>query len=190
MLTTKIIFASNKLGVITTAQLQQMLDRFNLGKLISSKTTENGAMGQTMFVSSSKGNFVLKGNPLYHRQFAEEKYFVGNIHERKNVTVPIPYIIDESRDIFGWSYALMPCLAGEHMNLRLLRDEGKLQVAGLLAGTLAEFHSWRVDQFGELDPEKLTVKPFRDTYTDWLYNRIRFWLKDAKKYSEIGRAHV
>lgn len=185
MLTAKIIFASNKLGVITTARLQQMLDRFSLGKLISSKTTENGAMGQTMFVSSTEGDFVLKGNPLYPGQLVEEKYFVENIHKRTNIAVPKPFIIDESREIFGWSYALMPCLAGEHMNAQQFEEKDKLEVASLLARTLTEFHTWKVDQFGELDPKKLTVRPFKDTYTGWLYNRIRFWLEDARKYSVI-----
>lgn len=189
-MTTKIIFASNKLAGITNAQLQQMLNRFHLGKLIASNATEKGAMGQTMFVSSSKGDFVLKGNPLYPGQLIEEKYFVENIHKRTNVAVPLPFIIDESKDIFGWSYALMPRLAGEHMNTKQFVERDKLKIASLLAETLTEFHNWKEDQFGELNPEKLTVKSFQDTYTDWLCNRIRYWLDDAKKYSIITREDI
>lgn len=59
-MTAKIIFASNTLGIINDDQLQSMLDKFNLGKIISFKKTANGAMGQTMFVSSTEGDFVLK----------------------------------------------------------------------------------------------------------------------------------
>lgn len=59
-MTAEIIFASNKLGIINDDQLQSMLDKINLGKIISSKKTANGAMGQTMFVSSTEGAFVLK----------------------------------------------------------------------------------------------------------------------------------
>src|SRR5690625_7670304 len=90
-----------------------MLDKFNLGKLISSERTAQGAMGQTMFITSTKNEFVFKGNPLYAGQFMEEKFFVDQIHKHTDVIVPRPYIVDHSDDIFGWSYSLMPRLQGE-----------------------------------------------------------------------------
>lgn len=96
-MTAEIIFASNKLGAIKDEQLELMLNRFNLGKLISAKKTNNGAMGQTMFVTSTEGNFVFKGNPLYNGQFVEEQFFIENLEERTSVPVPTPYIIDNSR---------------------------------------------------------------------------------------------
>ncbi|MCY9166527.1 hypothetical protein [Bacillus atrophaeus] len=81
-MTAEIIFASNKLGIINDDQLQSMLDKINLGKIISSKKTANGAMGQTMFVSSTEGAFVFKGNPLYTGQLVEEKFFVEELNRR------------------------------------------------------------------------------------------------------------
>ena len=39
------------------------------------------------FFSSTEGDFVLKGNPLFSGQFVEEKFFVENIHKRTNVIV-------------------------------------------------------------------------------------------------------
>lgn len=188
-MTAEIIFASNKLGIINDDQLQSMLNKFNLGKLISSKKTAHGAMGQTMFVSSTEGEYVFKGNPLYDGQLVEEKFFVENIDKRTNVTVPMPYIIDDSDVIFGWSYALMPCLQGEHLNSKYLKANLKLndkfKIAELIAKTLSEFHNWKVNEFGELNTEKLEIIPFKNSYTQWLFNRILFWLEDAKKYSKI-----
>lgn len=64
-MTTKIFFSSNPLGDITSEQLQLMLDRFNLGKLISSGKTSKGVGKQTLYVTSSSGEYVLKGNPLF-----------------------------------------------------------------------------------------------------------------------------
>jgi aminoglycoside phosphotransferase (APT) family kinase protein len=185
-MTTEIIFASNKLGEVMDDSLQKMLEKFNLGKLISSERTSYGVMGQTMFVSSTEGEFVLKGNPLFPGQFIEEKYFVDNLEKQTGITVPVPYMIDGSEDIFGWSYSLMPRLQGEHLHLLpSLNENQKLEIAELVANTLLEFHSWKVDQAGELDTKSLTIKPFEKSYTEWLYNRIRFWLLDAKKYSVI-----
>src|SRR5690625_4185488 len=189
MVTTEIIFASNKLGKVTDAALQKMLDKFNLGKLISSERTAQGAMGQTMFITSTKNEFVLKGNPLYAGQFMEEKFFVDQIHKRTDVIVPTPYIVDDSDAIFGWSYSLMPRLQGEHLNSskikQTLNKSEKLHVAELIANTLLELHRWEVSEYGEWDTTNIRIRPFRDPYKDWLYNRIKFWLVDAKKYSEI-----
>ncbi|MBK3496368.1 aminoglycoside phosphotransferase family protein [Viridibacillus sp. YIM B01967] len=188
-MTTKIIFASNKLGDITNEQLQQMLDQFDFGKLISAERTANGAMGQTMFVHSSKGEYVLKGNPLFPGQFEEEQYFVHNITNRSNVSVPTPYNIEQSKALFGWSYAIMPRLKGKHLNDQVivenLTKEDRLQIAGVMADTLLQLHSWRVKESGEFDAKTQSLRPFEGNYTNWLYNRIRFWVEDAKKYSEI-----
>ncbi|MFV8517225.1 aminoglycoside phosphotransferase family protein [Bacillus sp. SBS7] len=188
-MTAEIIFASNKLGIINDDQLQSMLNKFNLGKLISSKKTANGAMGQTMFVSSTEGEYVFKGNPLYAGQLVEEKFFVENSHKRTNVIVPMPYIIDDSDEIFGWSYSLMPCLQGEHLNSKYLKATLKLndkfKIAELIVKTLFELHNWKVSEFGELNTDKLEILPFKNSYTQWLFNRILFWLEDAKKYSKI-----
>ncbi|WP_308420372.1 phosphotransferase family protein [Paenibacillus segetis] len=171
-----------------------MLDRFNLGKLISSEKTEKGAMGQTMFVTSTEGKFVFKGNPLFPEQFAEEKYFVENINHRTGIAVPTPYLIDDIADIFDWAYCIMPCLGGSHMNSQQIKAkqtiDDKLQIAELIADSLAVLHNWKVTEYGELDTKDFTIHPFENSYRSWLYTRIRFWLEDAKKYSVITSEDV
>jgi len=188
-LTTQIYFASNKLGAITNRQLQLMLDRFSLGTLISSEKTAFGVMGQTMNVSSSTGDYILKGNPLFPGQFLEEKFFVDYLHQHTTLKVPSPYLIDEAEDIFGWNYSIMPRLPGTHMNTPdiqlILTTEDKEQLAELIANTLVELHRWKVAQFGEFDPLTHTVRPFEGSYRTWLYSTIRYWINDATKYSII-----
>ncbi len=193
-MTSKIIFSSNNLGVITDDQLQGMLNKFNLGRLISSKNTEQGVMKQTRYVFSTEGEFVFKGNPLYPGQLIEEKFFVEELHKRTTVNVPIPYLLDDTDDIFGWSYSLMPRLPGEHLNSNRLssnlNQKDKFKIAGLIAETLLESHSWKVSHYGDLDTKDLTLRPFEGSYATWLYNRIRYWLNDAKKYSQITNEDV
>ncbi|WP_309274120.1 hypothetical protein [Paenibacillus sp.] len=101
-MTTEIFFSSNKLGTITEKQLQLMLGRFHLGELITSEKTANGVGNQTLFISSTTGEYVLKGNPLFAGQFIEEKFYVDNLLEKTNLPVPSPYLVDDSKDIFGW----------------------------------------------------------------------------------------
>jgi hygromycin-B 7''-O-kinase len=187
--TTEIFFSSNKLGEVTNEQLQLMLNRFNLGKLISSEKTSKGVGKQTIFVLSSSGEYVLKGNPLFEGQFIEEKFYVDNLLRRTELPVPFPYLIDESGDLFGWSYYIMPRLPGRHINEpgfeAGLSVVDKKQIAELLAICLKELHSWKVDKYGEFDPKNRNVRPFEGSYKTWLYDRIRYWLEDAKKYSVI-----
>jgi hygromycin-B 7''-O-kinase len=176
------------LGKVTDQQLQRMLNRFNLGKLISFQRTSKGVGNQTMFVISSSGEYVLKGNPLFEGQFVEEKFYVDNLLRRTKLPVSSAYLIDVSEDIFGWNYSVMSRLPGTHFNEEAeLSREDKIQIAELLALSLSELHTWKVDQYGEFDPKNQTVRPFEDSYKSWLYKRIRYWLEDAKKYSVIPR---
>lgn len=188
-MTTEIFFSSNKLGVVTNQQLQLMLNRFNLGNLISSEKTSKGVGYQTMFVRSSLGEYVLKGNPLFEGQFIEEKFYVENLLRQTKLPVPVPYLIDESEDIFGWSYSVMPRLPGRHINEpefeAKLSGKDKKQIAELLARSLSELHHWNVEVYGEYDSKHQNIRRFEGSYKTWLYNRIRYWLEDAKKYSVI-----
>ncbi|MEK4358067.1 aminoglycoside phosphotransferase family protein [Paenibacillus sp. FSL M7-1455] len=188
-MTTRIFFSTNSLGSIAAGQIQNMLDRFHLGEFVSSERTAEGVMQQTMFITSTSGEFVLKGNPIYEGQWAEEKFFVDHLHEICRVPVPVPYIIDDQSDIFGWSYALMPRLPGVHFNdpavQAALSGTDQLMIASRLAETLTQLHRWKTDTFGEFDPVLRRIHPFADTYGSWLYSTIKFWLADAKKYSDI-----
>ncbi|UNK19048.1 aminoglycoside phosphotransferase family protein [Paenibacillus sp. N3/727] len=188
-MSTQIYFSSNKLGEVNGEQLQSVLDRFDLGRLISFCRTDQGAMGQTLLVSSSAGEFVLKGNPLFPGQFLEERYFIQYLDQHTDLPVPSPYLVDEGDDIFGWSYSLMPRLPGSHLFSPELEAELNPQdesdIAVLFADTLLQLHRWKVEQPGEFDPATGNVRPFHDSYTTWLFDTITYWLDDAKRYSKI-----
>ncbi len=191
-LTTKIFFGGNKINHVTNRKLQLMLDRFHLGKLISSSKTTEGVSGQTLFVTTTMGLYVLKGKPLFMGQFIEEKFFIDNLNERTELLLPYPYMVDETIDIFGWSYALMPRLNG--FNLIDIQDKlnltDQLIIAETLANTLLEMHSWKVHAFGEYDPIYDTICPFEDSFQSWIYKEIRYWLEDDKKYSVVSHKDV
>ncbi|KKO52669.1 phosphotransferase [Paenibacillus sp. DMB20] len=177
------------MGDITNEQLQLMLDRFNLGKLISSEKTSKGVGKQTLSVTSSSGEYVLKGNPLFEGQFVEEKFYEDHLQTRTRLPVPFPYLVDESKDIFGWSYSIMPRLPGRHMNDREIQEklsrEDRKRIAERLAECLCDLHSWKTEDYGEFDPANQKIRPFEGSYQRWLYGRIRYWLEDAQKYSAI-----
>ena len=104
--------SSPRLGVITPRQLQDALDRFGLGRLVSAEPARTGNFGQNVFVSATTGDYVLRGRPHYPWQFPREQWFSRFLHERTALPIPWPYLHDPCTDIFGWSYALMPRLPG------------------------------------------------------------------------------
>ncbi|GGF98759.1 phosphotransferase family protein [Paenibacillus aceti] len=188
-MTTEIFFSSPKLGEITGKQLQLMLHRFHLGELISYAPTSKGVGQQTLFLQSTTGEYVLKGNPLYPGQFIEEKYYIEHLRSTTSLPIPPLYIVDEAEDIFGWSYAIMSRLPGLHLSdpaaYAGLNEVEREAVALLLADTLAQMQCWKVDRCGEYKPLEGRIIEFSAGYTAWLYERIRYWLADAKNYSTV-----
>ncbi len=60
---------SKHLGRLRDDQLQAALDRFELGKLVSANPVRLGNFGQNLFLTSTAGEWVLRGNPLSPEQF-------------------------------------------------------------------------------------------------------------------------
>lgn len=193
-MTTRIYFAANGLGHITEHDLQQALDHFNLGTLVHYQRTAQGVMGQTLFVETTQGEFILKGNPLYNGQFLEEQFFVEQLAVRTSIPVPLPYHIHKDTQPLGWSYAIMPKLPGCHLYepdfQAALTSQDHEDIADLLAETLTDLHHWKAPDAGEYDPVADKIMPFAGSYLDWLYGSIRHWLHDAEKYSVITDADI
>src|SRR6266566_8007541 len=76
---------SKRLGLISDEQLQVALDRFHLGRFSGAEPIPFGAFGQNLFVSSTKGGYVLRGNPLLWWQFPTEQFYARFLHERAYV---------------------------------------------------------------------------------------------------------
>ena len=103
---------SERLGVIEDSQIQKALDKHSLGLLEIAEPISAGLFGQNFIVTSDKGDFVFRGCPHYDWQFPSERFFAENLHNKTSTPVPYPYIVDQSTNIFGWSYVIMPKMTG------------------------------------------------------------------------------
>ncbi|HEX4203941.1 MAG TPA: phosphotransferase [Ktedonobacteraceae bacterium] len=103
---------SERLGMIADTQFQAALDRFHLGRLVQAEPVPFGLFGQNVFVSSTNGEYVLRGQPHFSWQFPTEQFYTRLLHERTHVPVPWPYLIDPTSDIFGWNFVIMPRMPG------------------------------------------------------------------------------
>ena len=155
---------SKRLGALAREQLEAALAHFGLGKFIRAEPVPFGLFGQNVFVTSSAGEFVLRGSPHFEWQFPTERFWVDLIHEKTAVPVPSPYLVDESSEIFGWSYVLMPRMPGiqvEDPNVKkLLSPNDRRQMAHAMGETLAALHEVRSEIAGRYDIASRSIKPF------------------------------
>jgi len=124
---------SERLGEISNKQFQKALDTFNLGKFIKAEPISQGLFGQNVYVTSDKGEFVLRGKPHYDWQFPNEKLIAESLHEKTKVPVPFPYLPETNKEIFGWEFILMPRMKGKNLSDNLsekwLSDVDRIEIA-------------------------------------------------------------
>ena len=168
---------SKRLGYLSPEQFQAALARLDLGDFVKAEPVSFGLFGQNVFLTSTQGQFVLRGMPHYDWQFPTEQFFVDLLHERTHVPVPYPYLLEPTTDIFGWSFVIMPRLPGLHLQdqavtAQLTLDD-RLAIARALAGMLVEVQTLTSDYAGRYDVEAKRVKPFEQHVREWMVAGIR-----------------
>lgn len=155
---------SQRLGEISDQQFQAALDRFHLGHFIKAEAIPFGSFGQNIFVTSTEGEYVLRGEPHFWWQFPTEEFYTRLLHERTRVPVPWPYLIDPMPDIFGWSYVLMPRMPGlqlidPQIKERLSAAE-RLGIAQALGENLAHMQEVTWPFAGRYNAATYSIEPF------------------------------
>lgn len=179
--------SSARLGYLTADQLQAALGRFGLGDLIDAEPVPFGLFGQNVFVTSTGGEYVLRGVPHYPWQFPHERHMARLLHEHTDVPVPWPYLLDPATDIFGWSYVLMPRMPGLQLaDLRViagLSPADRHGVARALGETLARIHALTWPHAGRYDLAADAILPFAGSYEAWVVGEVRRRLAEARRLS-------
>jgi len=145
---------STHLGTISEEQFDQALQRLGLGNFVKAEKITYGIIGQNVFLTSTKGEFVFRGNPISPNQFLIEQFVASKLHKHTNVTVSYPYYVDELTDIFGWSYAIMPRLQGIQIAnggtmLMEIEKPDRLKIARAMAEVLVEMQKFTYKEHGE-----------------------------------------
>jgi aminoglycoside phosphotransferase (APT) family kinase protein len=178
---------SERLGEISGEQLQQALERFGLGALVSATPVPTGLFGQNVFITATSGDYVLRGKPHYDWQFPTEQFFARLLVERTRVPAPHPYLLDESTDVFGWSYVLMPRLHGMQLSDQrpdpafMIDDLRQIAVAQATMLVEAQRLSW--PRYGRYDPACGTIEVRHEPYAEWLYTTTHQYLQRAASYN-------
>jgi hygromycin-B 7''-O-kinase len=171
---------SRRLGVLTSAQLQAALSRFELGELLDAQPVRGGMFGQNVMVRASSGAWVLRGAPHSQRQFPAERCYSRLIHERTDTEAPWPYLLEPSTELFGWSYALMPRMGGVAFDDPDLQDsltrDGRIAIARAMGEHLGRLQSATWEHPGDFSSEADGIVALSAPYPQWFVSRMRGWI--------------
>lgn len=180
---------SKRLGPISDDQLQAALDRFGFGRLLSARPADGGLFGQNIMLTSTEGEFVFRGAPHWDPagnddwQFQKEQRFSRIVHDASTgPPVPWPYLLEESREIFGWHWAMTPRLPGDSAerryggNRRAFANPAFARAAG---EALALLHSIPVRGAGTYQREAQGIVASTESLSEHISGQIRLLLAQS-----------
>lgn len=170
---------SERLGAISDEQFASAAARLGLGAFVSATPISAGLFGQNVFMTTTAGEFVLRGAPHWVRgpnetdyrrddrfQFTKEAFFARQLHVHTRAPVAWPYLHDQASDIFGWPYLIMPRMPGACFNERsilgALAPEDRREVAAAAGAMLAEMQTLTWAFAGDFDVDTIELTPDAD----------------------------
>ena len=178
---------SERLGVLDADQLQAACDEFGLGTITDAESPVGGLFGQNVIMTTSGGRFVLRGCPHGHVQLTKERVVAKFIHDNSSLPAPWPYQVSEDTQIFGWTFAVMPCLPGEAGTSLwdASDDAGQHAIAIATGEALARMHEASASFFGPYDAQ---VDGFieMDDFPDWLLYRLEFEREQCRSVQALS----
>lgn len=179
---------SKRLGSLTQAQLEAALARFDLGELVAAEPAAGGLFGQNIFVTSSRGDFVLRGCPHADWQLPKERFFAQLLHTRSRLPVPWPYLVERSPEIFGWSFAILPRLPGVSVAQpgvsETLSAGERADIAAALGVGLADLHDLVWTLPGEFDFARDEILSIDGSFENRIVGRLREQLARCRVASD------
>ena len=165
---------SERLGVIRPGQLERVCERFDLGLLERAAPATAGLWGQIILLTTTTGEFVLRGNPTSPHQLHKERAVAAALHGRSALGVPWPYVVDDDTDLFGWTYAVMPRLPGTPGNVLWSSADDRARVCRARAhgDALGRLHEVAFPAPGPYDPDQDRFVAAGD-FRVWTLDRLK-----------------
>lgn len=178
---------SERLGFISDDQFQQALDSFHLGAFIKAQPISQGLFGQNVYVTSTKGEFVLRGVPHYPWQFKEEKIYADLLHAKTRVPVPHPYLVETDISILGWEFVIMPRMKGANLSDRLdeadFSEEDRVGIAEAQGLVLKKAQKLTNTFCGKYDFKADKILPYETDWSNIYKKEIIDWLVEASSHN-------
>lgn len=177
---------SERLGLIEPDQLQEVAERFGLGRVTNAEPAMHGLFGQNLFLTTTQGEFVLRGNPHGHVQLTKERCVARFIDEGSSLPAPWPYQVCDNPELFGWTYAVLPRLRGTTGTAlwEAAEPRRRLALAAAAGEALARLHEADADFFGPYDAQ-LDAFIELDDFPDWALHRLEHWRNACRSVNAL-----
>jgi len=168
---------SQRLGVITSAQLNAVAEQFGLGRITDAWPPAGGLFGQNVMLVTTAGRYVFRGNPHGQEQLTKERCVARLIHQGSTLPAPWPYRICDDPTLFGWTYAVMPMLAGScGQDLWAAADAGRcIELAATCGRALAMLHEVVGPSPASYEAPRDDFVPVTGDFTSWWLERFDHW---------------
>ena len=128
------------------------LKQHGLGELLSFAPILRGNWRQNTVVETTTGRYVFRSRPLFEHQFQTEAQAVDFLAASGVVAVPAPYIVDTSRSVFPWEYAVMPLLGGVPADSANITPGDRTALACATGELLGRLHRLKADSDSDRFP--------------------------------------
>lgn len=162
----------------SSRQLQDIADRHHLGEVLDVERL-GGSVGNNLAIRTEGESWVLRAavSRVTAVDLRRERFFARLLSERATIGSPWPYLVDESEDITGWAYGLMPRLAGKvlHPGLQVRWD----RIGGALGRAASEVHRVTFPAIGEWDADKDDIVPLGVASAERFRSRAEKMIEEA-----------
>lgn len=128
--------------------LSQALIQHGLGRLLSFAPILRGNWRQNTAVETTTGRYVFRCQPLFEQQFQIEAEAVEFLAASGVVAVPTLYVVDASRSVFPWEYAVMPLPEGVPVDIASITPKNHIALARVTGELLGRLHRLEADPDG------------------------------------------
>jgi aminoglycoside phosphotransferase (APT) family kinase protein len=110
------------------------------------------------------------------------------LHEKTQVPVPYPYLLEKSKEIFGWEFVIMPRLKGKNLSDDLsegwLSEEDRVEIAEVQGTTLKEAQKVTYEYCGKYDLETSSIQAYTPDWFTEFSNQIFARLEKAGHHND------
>ena len=183
-----VIDCGQRLGKLSLSQLSEATQKYGLGRCWNAVPIEAGNFKQNVSLVTDQGEWIFRGRSHYTWQFPKERFFAHLLGRETAAPVPLPYFVDESLEIFGYDYVLMPKMPGLQLSnqaqFNALSPLDKKSIAFELGRFLHDLQACKRPTFGVYKEEVDDIVSYPNAYSKEVTLRAQDYIERSNSTAE------
>ena len=170
------------------SQFSAATQKHGLGFCLNAVPIDAGTFKQNVTLTTERGRWILRGRSHYSWQFSKERFLAELLGRETVAPVPLPYIVDESFDVFDFDYVLMPEMPGLKLSDRAAFDALSSSEQNTIALEQGRFlhnlQAYEHPVFGEYDEAADDIVGYGKPYSEVVKARASDMIELSNRASE------